>query len=576
MTVGRHITAPPRSFLLRAPKVWFMRSFRQFSAVPLFCLALTACNAGDANSTAAQEPVAQQASALDGTQLFGLHDPGGYYLMSNAGRNGWIVYTEQITDTRPRTYRTDHGALVRINQGYGSVGTLPCEDQYDTFATAAANLVRSSTGASTWIIGNEGNLPAEWPTCNGVKQPITPERYVRVFKKVRDAIKAVPNHGGDRVVMQGVGVWNSDIGMSWVQYYEAILNGLGANGLDGIALHTYSRGSDPTKVSMDQPNLNNPNDKFQWGFRAYRDFLNATPHWARSLPVYITETDQNDPWLDANNGWVRAAYSEIHNWNAGANSHLRQKIQAVALYRWDGNDAYSINNRSGVQQDFSQAMLNSYPSPAAGMPAEPRTNECSLENTGVAAWTPPETGFTVSGYIHQFWRNNGGLSIFGFPWSNARRTVNSSGSYVCSQLFERHRIEIQLNNDGTVKFLNGQPFITLGRVGAERMIRDQDMITFARVGYSGSGGNTADCQSWAGVAFKVCGSFKAYWNSGGLNGGSDHLSLFGYPTSEPFRYTNSAGQTYVAQYFERARFELHGTAVLGGLLGSELKFGDRK
>ena len=556
-----------------------MRRFRDVSVVPLLCLALTACDAGEAGAPPAEDTLGELPAAVEGTQLFAMHDPGGAFLMTNAGRKGWVVYTEQVQDTRPRSYSTAQGALVRLNWGYDPNGTLPCEDQYDTFATMAANVVRSSTGANIWIIGNEGNLRVEWPTCAGVKQPITPERYARAFRKARAAIRAVPGHENDRVVMQGVGVWAVTAemnNMNWVQYYEAVLNSLGAGEVDGIAVHTYARDTDPNNVRKDFIHLD---DHRQWGFRAYRDFLNATPHWARSLPVYITETDQNVAWADTNSGWVRNAYAEIHDWNFGAGSETRQKVQALALYRWDGppGDPYSIHNRGGVQQDFRDAMANSYPAPAAGMPVESKVNECSNETTQYAAWTASQTGFRVSGYINQFWNQNGGIGIFGLPWSNARRLVNSSGNYVCSQIFERHRIEIQLNDNNTVKLQsNGQPFITLGLVGNERKLRDLDMIHANLMGYGASGGNAADCQSFVEVPYRICGLFKAYWNQGGLNGGSNHLGLFGFPTSEPFRYMNKNGEVFVSQYFERARFEIHGSTVMGGLLGAELKFGERR
>ena len=76
----------------------------------------------------------------------------------------------------------------------------------------------------------------------------------------------------------------------------------------------------------------------------------------------------------------------------------------------------------------------------------------------------------------------------------------------------------------------------------------------------------------------VCNAFKNYWNQYGLAGG-DHLGLFGFPTTDPFTYTNAQGHQYTAQYFERARFELHcedpNQTVKGGLLGDELKLGIR-
>jgi hypothetical protein len=66
-------------------------------------------------------------------------------------------------------------------------------------------------------------------------------------------------------------------------------------------------------------------------------------------------------------------------------------------------------------------------------------------------------------------------------------------------------------------------------------------------------------------------AFKRHWQSTG------GLAQYGYPISEEFYEVNpDNGQTYVVQYFERARFEWHpelaGTPyeVLLGLLGNQL------
>ena len=47
------------------------------------------------------------------------------------------------------------------------------------------------------------------------------------------------------------------------------------------------------------------------------------------------------------------------------------------------------------------------------------------------------------------------------------------------------------------------------------------------------------------------GGFLQYWQA---NGG---LAQFGYPISEEFTETLEDGQSYIVQYFERARFEHH-------------------
>ena len=101
-----------------------------------------------------------------------------------------------------------------------------------------------------------------------------------------------------------------------------------------------------------------PYEAYHYNFRAYRDYLNAHPAWARSLPVYITETDQVDPWADTNSGWVRNAYREIDDWNKTPGT---QKIRSLLLYRFcPGCDQWDITSKGGVIADFRQAMDNDY------------------------------------------------------------------------------------------------------------------------------------------------------------------------------------------------------------------------
>ena len=46
--------------------------------------------------------------------------------------------------------------------------------------------------------------------------------------------------------------------------------------------------------------MGTPFQSYHREFRAYRDFMAAVPTSMRHLPVYITETDQIEPWTDRN------------------------------------------------------------------------------------------------------------------------------------------------------------------------------------------------------------------------------------------------------------------------------------
>ena len=93
------------------------------------------------------------------------------------------------------------------------------------------------------------------------------------------------------------------------------------------------------------------------GFRAYRDFLSAVPDEMRQLPVYIVQADQGGPWLDANVGWIQAAYAEIDIWNRNPGV---QSVRTLALWRWGGDGSRSVCDKNELWEDFRLAMLREH------------------------------------------------------------------------------------------------------------------------------------------------------------------------------------------------------------------------
>ena len=82
----------------------------------------------------------------------------------------------------------------------------------------------------------------------------------------------------------------------------------------------------------------------------------SSSRW-RHLPVFITETDQDEPWADANTGWVQAAYAEIDSWNRQPHA---QQIRALLLYRWPKLDRWAIEGKGQVIDDFRAALAHGY------------------------------------------------------------------------------------------------------------------------------------------------------------------------------------------------------------------------
>ena len=161
-----------------------------------------------------------------------------------------------------------------------------------------------------------GTLPASGANAtaraSSAGEVITPALYAQCYRLCRDAIHRLPGHEQDQVLVASPAPWNNQTRYpgnergDWVRYLQDVLEMLGPDHCDGLSLHTYSHGAALDGITS-EARMNAPFTDRRFQFRAYQDFLQAIPISMRHLPVYITETDQNDAWVDANTGWVRAA-----------------------------------------------------------------------------------------------------------------------------------------------------------------------------------------------------------------------------------------------------------------------------
>jgi hypothetical protein len=175
----------------------------------------------------------------------------------------------------------------------------------------------------------------------------------------------------------------------------------------------------------------------------------------------------------------------------------------------------------------------------------------------------------IEGRFAEYWQQNGGLPVFGFPISPAR-LENVGGGQFLVQTFERNRFELHPEN--------ARPYdVLLGRLGDDRLRQlgrpweNEPKATST---------NEPGCAYFAETQHLVCNAFLNYWRSNGLNldgragfTTAESLALFGLPLTEARMEQGSDGNMYLTQWFERARFELHPqigpNAVLLGLLGRE-------
>jgi N-acetyl-anhydromuramyl-L-alanine amidase AmpD len=364
----------------------------------------------------------QRPTALKGQSdwIYGIHEPGGEEYMLIAERPGWIVFTEAVGhDVEDRsgldfsTFTNDGlGVICRINHGYEPEGTLPHSSLYEQFARRVANFVGTSQGCKVWVIGNEMNYAVERPgividwsrhqssrsgppeladpmrrglpvrynvlpdhsteirtTRSAIVNPgevITPEMYARAYKLCRDAIRRIPGHEDDLVLVGAVCPWNTQSiypgnpNGDWILYFRHILETLGAEHCDGFALHTATHGADPALIASTQ-RLPPPFQGYHEEFRVFTDFMAAVPNSMRHLPAFITQMDQTLAWADRNEGWVQKAFAEVDGWNRAQElAGSPQRIRCAALYRWPRLDRWYIEGKSNVVEDFLQALDGDY------------------------------------------------------------------------------------------------------------------------------------------------------------------------------------------------------------------------
>ena len=181
----------------------------------------------------------------------------------------------------------------------------------------------------------------------------------------------------------------------------------------------------------------------------------------------------------------------------------------------------------------------------------------------------PETNQCISGRIREFWEQNGGLPVFGFP-TGPQQEIQIEGKPFQAQLFERNRLELHPENQ--------RPYdVLLGRLGADRLAQQgRDPFTFPK------SGQQQGCRYFPETQHNVCGDVLNAWRASGLEfdgargkSEGENLALFGLPISD-LQTEQIQGKDYQVQWFERARFELHPENqppfnVLLGLLGNEIR-----
>ncbi len=300
----------------------------------------------------------------------------------------------------------------------------------------------------------------------------------------------------------------------------------------------------------------------------------AMASYGRRLDSYNTSRGAQKPFI----GTVMPGYNDLKV----RNGHARDRANG---------DYYRATWQTVIDRNASAVVLTSFNEFFEGSHIEPSeqygdlylrlTKELSDRyHSGQPAPQPqpqpgncrafPETGHQVCGRLLEYWEQNGGLPVFGYPITPQTAQQIESGTFQV-QLFERNRLELHPEN--------ARPYdVLLGRLGADSLVsQGRDWTTFGKA-------DPGAPHYFAETGHAIAPEFWGYWSSQGLEfdgqGGKsfqESLALFGVPLSEAAMEINPTnGKSYLTQHFERARFEYHpenaGTpyVVLLGLLGREI------
>jgi hypothetical protein len=274
-----------------------------------------------------------------------------------------------------------YGLIVRLQYSWGGGGTFPLPAFVIYYLERVRTCVLNSRGVHIWQVGNEWNHPQEQP--RGSDGYYAPGYVAGIYSQVRAIIHSIPGHESDEVLFPPCAPWVNLNGMGWVESFQASIAAMDGREIDGFALHTYSRGSDPASITS-QAKMGAPYEEYYNGWPTLYDWLHAIPEQYRSGPCYLTETNQiNDPpgWSETNTGWVTAMYSELNRHNVEGTEHkgelLTQTVRCGLLYRWPHYDDYGISGNTAIVGDFRHARTFGY---KWGEPIEPPEEDTLLLN----------------------------------------------------------------------------------------------------------------------------------------------------------------------------------------------------
>ncbi len=327
-------------------------------------------------------------------------DPGG--LQTALGHPpGWAVFQRSLSSDAT-VYRSDDwtglsdagtAIICCLEWEPGPGGTIPGFEHLPAFASRCREYVQGSQGCHIWVVGDEPNRSSQWPgaaadphpdaegtlevlpprylpnrysqltghgtpTTTSNTQPITPAQYAECLKQAGAAIRSVPDHEDDLILCAAMAPWNTDFrdpdnpSGDWIGYFETVCAALGADDLQGFALHSATSGSDLDEITTEE-RLAFPFASRRRGFRAYLDFIHAIPPRFHHLPVFITEVSRLEPWSNDNDGWTGTALADIQSHNR---TRIQNPVRCAALYTWNSESPWTLRNKPLLAADIARSI----------------------------------------------------------------------------------------------------------------------------------------------------------------------------------------------------------------------------